>query len=211
MAKTAEDTPFLRMRKPQAASLTKKLVKKRAIHQRNVDIIKRIEIDDMTSARDEDYWEWILTRQMSLEGSSWTCETDDLEASYRWGVALSKVWLDWRWERRQRDAAARGDALAALTDAVRDMRMGKTAAEGTAHHEGRLLRGNPDRRLPSNVRIAPNVKVFPLSSAVQRLGTKVPDAQEIDPFIEPCWSLLAHDQHKRLRSAIPPLPDTPAA
>ncbi|KAH8170809.1 complex 1 protein (LYR family) domain-containing protein [Sarocladium implicatum] len=203
MGKTAEDMVFLRMRRPQPFSLTQKLIKKRRQTTRQVDIVKRIDTDDMASARDEDHWESLLKKEMSLEGLGQSWMADDMEASYRWSVALSQLWLAWRWERSHLDNTARGEALAALVDAVVDMRNGKTDAVRTAPRAMRSMDGNSGEHLPSNVKVGAQSKYFPLSAALQHLGCKTPSGKEVDPFIEPSWTLLAQNQHHRVQSAIP--------
>lgn len=204
MGRTSEAQTFIRFRKPQPVFLTRKLIKHRAITVRTVAKSKKVENEMMVAARDEDIWEEVVARQMKLEGLQVPGAADGIEASYRWGVAISRLWHLWKWERRWYDLVARGDGHQAFLDEIVKVQEAAKSEDGSRETSS-LPSPAPQGPPLSKVKIARPQSIYPLMEVVRKLTGSVPLGVEADPFVAPYWSLLVESQERQLTSMLPSL------
>jgi hypothetical protein len=209
MARTSEDQTFIRFRKPQPVFLTRKLIKQRALSVRNVDKLKAVENEMMNAAKNEDTWEEIVRRQMELEGFAVSqYSPDDMpEESYRYSVAISRLWLHLKWETRWYDLVARGDGYQAFINEVAEVQKAHDAEpmetrQPRSKVSPSTFAGN---RPTSPVRLGRDEVSYPLLTAVKKLTGRFPEGNEADPFAAPYWALLVRDKSGMLLDQMPPL------
>jgi hypothetical protein len=209
MAKTGEGRTFIRFRKPQPVFLTRKLIKQRAIGIRDVEQVKAVENEMMYAARNEDTWEEIVRRQMELEGVpiSQYSPHDMPEESYRYSVAVSRMWLHLKWERQWYDLVARGDGYQAYINEVAEVQKAHNAEPmETRQPRSKVSPSTFARNRPtSQVRLGRDEMSYPLLTAVKRLTGRFPERNEADPFAAPYWALLVEDKSGMLLDQMRPL------
>ncbi|PNY25711.1 Uncharacterized protein TCAP_04350 [Tolypocladium capitatum] len=200
---TANDQPFLRIKKPQPRALSRMVGRKDRVFQRKIYRIVDIDEELVPGAALEDEWDRLVADQMRREAAGPGGEGGGPKTTFSWSVQLARLWWEWRVEKTWQDWTARGTALNELVE--RERALAEQEMAGSAKPEGRDPAQDQRRRAtPPRGHVRPNVAEhsappLPLLSAINtRLGRDALDEEGEDPFLSPSWTALVEAEQPRL-------------
>lgn len=119
MGHTAHGQPFLRMKKPQPVSLSRRLSRNDEKRATLIDRVKFWEDEGSFWLAVEDQWDHVIRAQMAKEGFEDTESATDAESSFSWIARLNLLWAQWKIETQWLNWVARGKALYSIVEQER--------------------------------------------------------------------------------------------
>ncbi|KFA67922.1 hypothetical protein S40285_05940 [Stachybotrys chlorohalonatus IBT 40285] len=206
LSTTAQGMPFLRIRKPQPAIMSKMIGQCDRKYKEMMARLTSAEEDMAVDAALEDQWDRLVEQQMMQEYGGDRKAPNEAHATFVWSVALTRLWLKWRVENMWQKWNARGEALNKIVEQERAL-LAQESADTASPEDQVTVSTRSQQQGPSEPRIRhlfedPFKEQFHLVRLALRAHQDANSDDSKDLTLSRAWSTIIDAEYGSLRKMV---------